>query len=437
MLSLRGKLFAALFFGLLLIVPPATAAASRSGEISCNGSSLLCDRKLNEVVLPGSHNSMSAKELGWFNPNQTYSIPDQLKRGARAMLFDTYYGNPQPNGQVANVTKAVGKANGSPLYLCHVSCIFGATALIPELRKIADFLKANPNEVLVFVNEDKVDPVDFDGALDSAGLLDYIYSGTTGPWPTLAEMIASDQRVVVLAEQDAAGVPWYHEAYDGPLRETPYSFNNEPSLLTAPEQLSESCRPNRGEVLATDGSLFLMNHWISTATPSSFEPNIEYAKLVNRKEVLVERARACEQRRGFLPNILAVDFFGTGDVVGAANQLNGVAAKATLRSSRLKPIVVRSGQRRLVSVLVNNDGDAPARSVRVCASLPAKLAPRPACVTLGEMLAGERAAAGLRLKIKGKAEGSGVLKVTISSTGRPVVLKANIKIRPARQVRTR
>ncbi len=259
-LSLRGKLFAALFFGLLLVAVPASAA-TRSGEIACNGSSKLCDRKLNEVVLPGSHNSMSARELGWFNPNQTYTIPNQLRRGARAMLFDTYYGNPQPNGQVFNMSKAAGHAAGAQIYLCHVSCQFGASELIPELRKVVSFLKANPNEVLAFVNEDSVEPGDFAEAVEESGLLAFVYTGPDGPWPTLGEMVATNQRVVMTAEQDATGVPWYHRAYDGAVRETPYTFPGDTALLDDPEQLDESCRQQprrsfgRGRFTLPDESL--------------------------------------------------------------------------------------------------------------------------------------------------------------------------------------
>jgi len=438
-LKLRGKLFAAFFFGLLLLAP-AAAAANKPGEISCNGSSELCDRKLNQVVLPGTHNSMAAKELGWFNPNHTYSIPNQLKRGARAMLIDTYYGRPdppQPNGTIQ--IRNAGAGPGDPLYLCHESCLFGASPLVPELEKVASFLKANPNEVLVFVNQDGVDPGDFAEAVEASGLLEYIYEGPTGPWPTLGEMIATNQRVVMTAEQDAAGVPWYHRAYGGAMRETPFNFPLNTDLITAPEQLEESCRPNRGEAAATDDSLFLMNHWTATdfRITGSFEPLIEWAEVVNQKDAVVNRARACEQRRGFLPNILAVDFFGTGDVVGAANELNEVAATATLRSNRLKPIVVRGGQRRLVAVTVTNSGDAPARSVRICASAPSRLVSRPACVRRGQMLAGQRVVVKLRVKVKRNARGSGALKVKVTSSARTVNLKTELRVKPVRKVRGR
>jgi hypothetical protein len=45
---------------------------------------------------------------------------------------------------------------------------------------------------------------------------------------------------------------------------------------------------------------------------------------VNSHEVIVERARACERERGLMPNYIAVDFYGLGDLMGAVDTLNGV-----------------------------------------------------------------------------------------------------------------
>jgi hypothetical protein len=120
-------------------------------------------------------------------------------------------------------------------------------------------------------------------------------------------MIGSGQRVLVLAENQAEGVPWYHLAYDV-TEETPYTFH-------APGELS--CRPNRG---GEGKSFFLMNHWIET-TPT---PKPSNAEIVNQRAFLVKRARQCERERGKRPTILAVDFALTGDVVGAAAELNGL-----------------------------------------------------------------------------------------------------------------
>jgi len=430
-ISIRGKVVGALAFAILLASPAAAGAVKTSpGQIACNGSSTLCERKLNEVVLPGSHNSMSAEELGWILPNQTYPIPKQLELGARAMLVDIYYGNQLPDGRIGNLSKSQGRETGARLYLCHVLCLIGASELVPVLEDVADFLRANPNEVLVFINQDSVDPDDFAKAVEEAGLLDFIYTGPAGPWPTLGEMVSSNQRVVMLAESDAGSVSWYHEAYDGPVRETPYSFNSDPALLTDPALLNESCRSLRGEGSANSDSLFLMNHWISTViNPPA--PNIANAELVNRQSALVERARACEQRRGFLPSILAVDFYGTGDVVGATNELNGVASMPMLRSGKVANARVRAGRRAVIRVPVRNAGDAAASSVKVCAKVPRRLASKPRCLELNELQAGSKASFRLRLATKKKARGKGTVRIKVRSSAGTYTVKTRLKVKAA------
>jgi hypothetical protein len=119
------------------------------------------------------------------------------------------------------------------------------------------------------------------------------------------------ERLIVLGEHQADSTTFYHLAYDV-MQETPYTFHR-PSDF--------SCRPNRG---ARTNPLFLMNHWIET-TPA---PKPSNAELVNTREALVSRARECRRVRGRLPNILAVDFAGIGDVVGAAAVLNGLEPMA-------------------------------------------------------------------------------------------------------------
>jgi hypothetical protein len=200
-------------------------------------------------------------------------------------------------------------------YVCHGFCELGARPLVDALREIRDFLVLNPGEVLLIVIEDYVPPAQIATAFDESGLSAYVYRGRQGPpWPTLRQLVESGERVIVSAENDngAGAVPWYGKAYDV-TQETPYHFEKVEEL---------SCRANRGG----DGkSLFLMNHWIDT-TPA---PKPSNAAIVNQKDFLTARARQCAKERGRFPNILAVDFALTGDVVGAAAELNetGEAAR--------------------------------------------------------------------------------------------------------------
>jgi predicted RecB family endonuclease len=317
---------------------PASLPAVPPIVTACNGDPALCDRRLDEVVLPGAHNAMAAADVpGWMFPNHERGIPTQLRNGIRAFLIDVYGGTPVEgriktdlSGEAARkkFDKAIGREDvnaamrirdrlvGDPqgpraLYLCHGSCEIGAQPLVTVLETMRDFLVENPGEVLLIVIEDYVAPEEIAQAFEESGLVRFVYRGKVEPpWPTLREMITADQRVVVFAEKNSSGVPWYHQAFEV-LQETPYHFET-------PEELS--CEVNRG---GTDGSLFQINHWIDT-TPT---PRPSNAEIVNTRQFLLDRARQCQRERGLLPNVFAVDFAATGDIVGAAAELNGLTPR--------------------------------------------------------------------------------------------------------------
>jgi hypothetical protein len=315
--------------------PPAALVHLESG--ACNGAPELCALRLDEVVFPTTHNAMSAADIpDWLFPQQEKSIPGQLEDGVRGLLFDVHYGIPVGSavktdlasdiGSRDKFDKAVGKEGVDAamrirdrlagqqegprgLYLCHGFCELGAVSLVDALRAIHEFLVRNPDEVLVLGIEDYAAPQDIAAAFAESGLDGLVYRGPAGPpWPTLREMIDKRERVLVLLESDRKDVPWLHPAYAGLLQETHYHFVN-PSEM--------SCAPNRG---GTSGSLFLMNNWIDS-TPS---PKPSNAAIVNAYDALLARARRCQAERGRRPNLLAVDFYRTGDLFRVARALNGV-----------------------------------------------------------------------------------------------------------------
>lgn len=306
------RLLGLLLAAALLALP--AAAAAGAGPVTCNGLRSLCDKRFDRVVLPATHNSMSAYSLGWSIPNQPIGVPQQLALGVRGFLWDTYYGHRGSDRKVA--THQDGKRPGDRLYLCHVVCANGATPLADVLRSLRDFLRAHPNEVVAIVNEDYITPRDYVAAIRATGLARYIYRGPTGPrWPTLRTMIRRRQRVVLLAEHHAGAASWYHLAYNGILQETPYNWPK-PEQITSPSNWKSSCVPNRG---GRHGSLFLMNHWSPPIAPAPAN-----SAKVNAYRVLVGRAKACGRARGRLPNFVAVDQFLSGDLFRAVRALNAL-----------------------------------------------------------------------------------------------------------------
>jgi hypothetical protein len=205
--------------------------------------------------------------------------------------------------------RLVGEAGATGLYMCHGFCELGAVPFDSALAQLKAFLVGHASEVVILVIEDYVPPEEIGAALERQGLTSYLYTGPSrGPFPTLREMIASEHRLVVLGEHQTGGLPWYHPAFEV-MQETPYTFHT-------PEDFS--CTPNRGD---PDSPLLLINHWIES-TPA---PRPSNAELVNTEAALLERAERCRRERGRRPNVIAVDFAATGDVVQAVAVLTGLA----------------------------------------------------------------------------------------------------------------
>jgi len=350
----RGRSIPGLGWGVLVVVVLAGAAAlivdgegpeaPAATSETCNGFAELCSRPLNDVAFAATHNSMASVTIPTWNfGQQDGTIADQLAYGVRGLLIDTYYGE-SSGGRVrtdlaslpkrATAVQEIGepavnaaerlRARIGPagtgkrgIYLCHGFCELGAVSLDSALADIRSYLVANPGAVVMIINQDEgVTPVDIERAFDRAGLLDIVYRGPLGPFPTLAEMVKSGQRLVIMAENDAGDVPWYHLAYAKGLQETPFRFRTA-AALTEESQVAASCRPNRGQASAP---LFLLNHWVDT-TPA---PRPSLAAIVNERAVLLGRARRCERIRHRLPNLVAVDFYRRGDLLGVVDELNGV-----------------------------------------------------------------------------------------------------------------
>ncbi|MEA2194745.1 MAG: hypothetical protein QOG42_1179 [Solirubrobacteraceae bacterium] len=304
---------------------------------ACNGRADLCDRTLDEVTFPSTHNSMSAAtEPGWLFANQNDGIPAQLAAGVRGLLIDTHYGVrtrrgvytvlqkggksrdklQEPLGQdfvaaAERVRGDLGYRGGGAreVYLCHGFCELGATKAVTALAAIRDFVVAHPYEVLLISVEDDVSPEDTAAVFHKSGLVDYVYRGALRPMPTLRDLIADGRRVVVMGEDDVGDVPWFRQQFDF-VQETPYTFAD---LVTL--RASAACDPNRG---AAANPLFLLNHWIET-TPA---PRVTLARRANARSVLLTRARACEKARGRTVNMVAVDLYREGDLFGVVDALN-------------------------------------------------------------------------------------------------------------------
>jgi hypothetical protein len=323
--------------GLVIDGRASTAPAAAASSPGCNGSTMLCSRRFDEVVFPASHNAMSSAQALFLNANHGIDLQAQLEIGIRGLLLDAYEGQRNTKGYVHAelAPKAVEEAEAQigreglaaakrlaasrtgpvegpkKLYFCHVLCELGALDAVDALREVRDWMDRHPREVLVIVVEDAAPTAAIKASFEQAGLAELAsdFQPAAGrPFPTLGEMIHSGKRLWVMAEEHGDASGWYHQAYKV-TQETPYSFKSPAQLQT-----DGSCRPSRG---GTTPPLFLVNSWVAT-----YPPNPRNADVVNQRAFLVERARRCERLRERTANLLAVDFAERGDVVGAAAKLN-------------------------------------------------------------------------------------------------------------------
>lgn len=307
-----------------------------AGAPSCEGAAALCGRRLDEVVFPGTHNSFAASaEPGWYFANQRYGIARQLDDGIRALLLDVHFGVYDPaTGRVRTDLRAegsdrnkvaaqvpagalriadriagrvgVGTLNGPPEpYLCHTLCELGAEPLNRELETIGSFLERHPDQVVIVIVEDYVPPATIERAFEQTGLARYVATlDRRAPLPTLGELIARGQRLVVFAEEQGGSPAWYMPAFSF-IQDTPLG-------ATRPDRLS--CERYRGEA---DSPLLLINHWIPPFPPS---PTLNAT--IGRAPFLRGRIERCLQKRGFKGAIVAVDFYQRTSVVDVAKELN-------------------------------------------------------------------------------------------------------------------
>lgn len=302
----------------------ATVWTRPSDRRACNGHVELCDRRYDDVTSAATHNSMSSPEVVQVWPEHDGGLTEQLDAGVHTLLIDTHNWPPvesaaQLAGSVASGESILPSAladalhrqvvtvrDGRPgAFLCHNHCASGAQPLVDGLDEVADFLRGNRTRSSPSPSRTPSRPTRPSRPPRPPG---HVHPhDPDDEWPTLGALIDDGERLVVFAENEAPPPAWYVNAFDA-VQDTPFLF------LSAEDF---SCVENRGDA---DSSLLLMNHWIQRVAPDRAD-----AAPVNTLDVLVDRARQCERERGRRPNYLAVNFYNIGDVVEAADVLNGVA----------------------------------------------------------------------------------------------------------------
>ncbi len=258
-----------------------------------NNSSLLCDKKYNEIAFLTTHNAFNSAQDNFKFPNQNYSITRQLVDGVRALMIDVY------------------DVDGIPT-VYHGKSFLGKQPLSKNLNEIYDFLIHNPNEVVTIIFECNVSANQIHSELDKSDLLTMAYTkNDSDEWPTLQAMIDSGKRLMVFTDKKDASSSqkWYHYIWKYAV-ETSFEVTNTDNFTTD---------FNRGN--ATN-DLFILNHFVVNATIGTGIRT--KAEIVNSKTFLTNRFEKCMSEKAKSPNFVTVDFYDLGNCMSAVNQLNGI-----------------------------------------------------------------------------------------------------------------
>lgn len=263
----------------------------------CNGHHELCYKRLNEATFVHTHNSHANDgDFSVLAANQDGDVPAQFAAGVRALGLKLYY------------TSSFFCGSGTKLYAYHGNPVLGCIEFSTIGSQILTFLNNNPNEFLFITVEGSASNNEIRDGFNSAGLSSFLYQHTLGDkWPTIGELIASGQRIIVMTDNAAStALPGYHHMWSF-VQDTEYNFQSTNDF---------NCNYLRGNMNA---DLFLLNHFLTIASPQPLSANS-----TNAWDLLLDRARQCGAARNLHPNFLYIDFFDSGDVFRAADSLNRI-----------------------------------------------------------------------------------------------------------------
>lgn len=183
------------------------------------GAQAQAEKPINQYTYLGTHNAIASYAYGYNLQNsQRYDVTTQLNGGVRMLEIDFVYDIPndkEPAGvyichcgeaphsnSSVEVKRANDKGLKSKAWLPNWSSGAPRTRLSKILQEIDNWLVAHPNEIVFIMPENQSATVtQFDNEVILAGLKTrtYVKPDTRQDWPTKLELIASNQRLIILA----------------------------------------------------------------------------------------------------------------------------------------------------------------------------------------------------------------------------------------------
>ncbi|KAJ2093401.1 hypothetical protein IW138_000251 [Coemansia sp. RSA 986] len=329
----------------------------------CNGHAELCSRKYNNVSFACTHNAYSyPPPEDYLVLNQARTIQEQLDDGVRAFMLDVVrsYSDHGDNNSTSSNSEGVGGIIGSVIdqftsifsrklqhkredpigsvHLCHESCVLiDKGRLVDSLKVFKSFMDANPREVVTFIieNVSGFTPDQLSPSFEQAGLDKYAYAPAFTPrtlhngypWPTLAELIEKNQRLVVFMDDnaDTSVVPYILPEWEYVV-EIPYSNINPVKSFPCNQD-----RPHDG----IPRDLLVLNHFVYnrvTVAGKNIDSPINPTQVeehgYNTLKSLSAHLDVCKSTwGGRVFNYITLDYYDIGDggIFKAVDMANGLS----------------------------------------------------------------------------------------------------------------
>lgn len=291
-----------------------TSSVQPTNTVPCNGHPSFCTRSYSNITHIAAHNSPFVRP-GNAAANQMLEVETQLNDGVRMLQFQTHSVN-------------------DTLYLCHTSCdLLNAGTLEDYLATVVGWMRQNPYDVVTILmgNSDVLPPEDYIAPVVNSGLIDYVYIPPTVPmpldsWPTLGEMLLTNQRAVVMLDYEAnqEEIPWLLDEFSQ-LWETPFSPTDRDFPCTAQRP------PDRPREIRQD-RMYMANHNLNVQIAiGGISLVIPAYSIINETNAVSGYGSAgamvgnCTRDWNRPPNFLMVDYYNLGNFDGSVFQVAATA----------------------------------------------------------------------------------------------------------------
>lgn len=297
-----------------------SSAAVPTNTRPCNNHPEFCDRKYSNITVVGCHNSPFVR-TGSASANQAFPVLDQLNDGIRFL-----------QAQIQWTT------NDTVPHFCHSSCdLLDAGPITQWLGEVKDWVAQHPYDVITILlgNGNFSTPDLYVPYIESTGILQYVYTPPVAPmsrddWPTLAQMILTGQRVVMMLDYMAnqTAYPWLLDEFSQ-MWETPFDplDQNFPCTVQRPPDLSPEDAKKR---------LYLMNHnlnvEVSLLGNTILVPAVTELNTTNNVTgfgSLGSAAENCRSDWGLPPTVLNVDYYNFGGYPGSVFEVAAIMNNVT------------------------------------------------------------------------------------------------------------